>query len=64
MLKVKEGVASLPLGKCIRCSHVSSQPVCKACTLLEGLNKGLPKLAIGKATKMKKALLANGNMNS
>jgi len=30
--------------------------VCKACVLLEGLNKGLPKLGIGKSSKVKKTI--------
>ncbi|KIY93779.1 hypothetical protein MNEG_14184 [Monoraphidium neglectum] len=33
---------------CERCGSISSQPVCKACLLLEGLNKGLPRLGISK----------------
>ncbi|GAX79103.1 hypothetical protein CEUSTIGMA_g6543.t1 [Chlamydomonas eustigma] len=31
---------------CERCGFISSQPICKACTLLEGLNKGLSKIKI------------------
>ncbi|XP_037949397.1 cytoplasmic tRNA 2-thiolation protein 1-like [Teleopsis dalmanni] len=38
-------------GKCDRCGFLSSQQPCKACTLLEGLNRGLPKLGIGKKSK-------------
>lgn len=34
------------LGTCQRCGYMSSQAVCKACSLLEGLNKNRPKLAI------------------
>lgn len=37
--------------KCTRCGYISSMEVCKACLLLEGLNKGLPKLGIGKSSK-------------
>lgn len=33
---------------CERCGYICSQPVCKACLLLEGLNKGLPRLGISK----------------
>lgn len=33
-------------GKCIICGYLSSQKICKACVLLEGLNKGLPRLGI------------------
>ena len=31
------------VGVCKRCGYISSQPLCKACVLLEGLNKGLPR---------------------
>jgi cytoplasmic tRNA 2-thiolation protein 1 len=34
------------LGKCERCGYMSSQAICKACMLLEGLNKNRPKTAI------------------
>ncbi|KAK0664656.1 Cytoplasmic tRNA 2-thiolation protein 1 [Lasiodiplodia hormozganensis] len=35
------------MGKCAKCGYISSQAVCKACTLLEGLNKNRPKTTIG-----------------
>lgn len=55
-MAVKEEV-SLPSQRiCVRCKFVSSQEVCKACVLLEGLNKGLPRLGIGKSSKAKKML--------
>ncbi|GAB1192093.1 nucleotidyltransferase [Aspergillus pseudonomiae] len=34
------------MGICERCGYISSQKICKACTLLEGLNKNRPKTAI------------------
>jgi cytoplasmic tRNA 2-thiolation protein 1 len=34
------------LGTCERCGYMSSQAICKACTLLEGLNKNRPKMEI------------------
>lgn len=34
------------LQKCVRCGYLSSQPVCKACMLVEGLNKNRPKTEI------------------
>ncbi|EEA21648.1 cytosolic thiouridylase subunit Ctu1 [Talaromyces marneffei ATCC 18224] len=34
------------IGKCERCGYISSQKVCKACTLLDGLNKNRPKTSI------------------
>lgn len=34
------------LGTCERCGYMSSQAICKACTLLDGLNKNRPKMEI------------------
>ena len=34
------------LGTCKRCGYMSSQEICKACVLLEGLNKNRPKMEI------------------
>lgn len=34
------------LGQCERCGYLSSQAVCKACVLLEGLNKARPRTEI------------------
>lgn len=42
--------------RCKRCNFVASQELCKACVLLEGLNRGLPKLGIGKASKGKRMI--------
>lgn len=36
-------------GNCERCGYISSQKWCKACVLLEGLNRGLPRLGIGRS---------------
>lgn len=36
-------------GTCERCGYISSQKWCKACVLLDGLNRGLPKMGIGRA---------------
>lgn len=36
-------------GTCERCGYISSQKWCKACVLLEGLNRGLPKLGVGRS---------------
>jgi cytoplasmic tRNA 2-thiolation protein 1 len=35
------------LGQCQRCGYISSQDVCKACMLLEGLNKNRPRIELG-----------------
>lgn len=37
--------------RCARCGYISSQEVCKACKILEGLNSGAPKFGLGKAKK-------------
>jgi cytoplasmic tRNA 2-thiolation protein 1 len=57
-LKFKESVNDrLPAqGNCSRCGYISSMEICKACLLLEGLNKGLPKLGVGKSAKTVKIL--------
>lgn len=34
------------LGRCALCGYLSSQEICKACMLLEGLNKNRPKMAV------------------
>lgn len=34
------------MGKCDRCGYLSSQKICKACMLLEGLNKNRPRTTI------------------
>lgn len=46
-------------GNCERCGYISSQPLCKACVLLEGLDKGIPNLGIGKTSKVRKAMKTN-----
>ena len=38
---------------CERCSYICSQRVCKACQLLEGLNKGLPGLGVKRTRGLK-----------
>ncbi|KAI9331456.1 hypothetical protein DFJ73DRAFT_857288 [Zopfochytrium polystomum] len=40
--QVKEGIANRVAGRCERCGFMSSNKLCKACILLEGLNRGLP----------------------
>jgi len=37
--------------KCTRCGYISSQDVCKACTILEGLNNDIPRLGISKSRR-------------
>lgn len=52
-LSVKNEVKMPVQGNCTKCGYISSQPLCKACVLLEGLNRGLPRLGIGKTNKAK-----------
>ena len=44
----QESVKIPPRLKCENCGFITSHKVCKACVLLEGLNKGKPKLGIKK----------------
>ncbi|CAI5458200.1 unnamed protein product [Closterium sp. Yama58-4] len=36
---------------CDRCGYISSQELCKACVLLEGLNRGLPRLGVSRTRR-------------
>lgn len=55
-LQVKDTVKMPTRRTCSRCGFVSSQEICKACIMLEGLNRGLPKLGIGKTIKVKRIM--------
>lgn len=57
-LAIKDGVKLPTQGLCSNCGYVSSNVICKACVLLEGLNRGRPKLAIGKSNKALAELLS------
>ncbi|CAK8684976.1 unnamed protein product [Clavelina lepadiformis] len=56
MMSVKEGVKMPVQTKCKKCGYISSNEFCKACVLLEGLNKGLPRLGVGKTSKVNQQL--------
>ncbi|KAJ2120907.1 cytosolic thiouridylase subunit Ctu1 [Coemansia sp. RSA 720] len=47
-MKVAETVQLPKLTSCSRCGYISSNAVCKACVLLEGLERGIPKMGISK----------------
>lgn len=53
------------MGRCKRCGYLSSQEICKACVLLEGLNKSRPKTGIelGYDTQEKEAAGIRGVTN-
>ncbi|XP_065186831.1 cytoplasmic tRNA 2-thiolation protein 1-like [Sycon ciliatum] len=55
-MAVRKEVKMPTQGTCRQCGYISSQELCKACVLLEGLNRGLPRLGIGKSSRVKKAL--------
>lgn len=40
-----------PPGTCSRCGALASHALCQACALLDGLNRGRPRLAIGKGRR-------------
>ncbi|KAG9294693.1 hypothetical protein G9A89_008172 [Geosiphon pyriformis] len=52
--EIKDDIKLPTQGVCKRCGYMSSNELCKACVLLEGLNRGLPKLGIGKTHRMRK----------
>lgn len=60
-MQVKSNVKNPERRHCNSCGFVSSQEICKACVLLEGLNRGLPKLGIGKSNKAKQILSMSMN---
>jgi positive regulator of sigma E activity len=45
-LKLKEGDVVLEKKKCQTCGSICSHKICKACELLDKLNKGKPKIQI------------------
>uniref|UniRef100_A0A2A6BEL7 Cytoplasmic tRNA 2-thiolation protein 1 n=1 Tax=Pristionchus pacificus TaxID=54126 RepID=A0A2A6BEL7_PRIPA len=49
-ISVKKDVAVPTLGFCTKCNFISSQPLCKACLLLEGLNTGDTTIGVKKKT--------------
>ena len=48
MYQIKTNVKMPIQSKCTKCAYISSNALCKACVLLEGLNRGTPQLAVGK----------------
>lgn len=57
--EIKEGTKMPTQKTCERCGYMSSNELCKACVLLEGLQRGLPQMGIGKASKAKREQIAN-----
>ncbi|OQV18597.1 Cytoplasmic tRNA 2-thiolation protein 1 [Hypsibius exemplaris] len=62
---VKSSVKMAVQGLCSRCGFISSQEVCKACILLDGLNRGLPRLAVaGKIKKVNRVFAVSTSQRS
>lgn len=52
-IKVDVETVKMPTKKfCKNCGYISSNDICKACVLLEGLNSGKAKVAIGRHSKV------------
>ena len=47
-IRVTPAAAAQRAGACERCGYMSSQRLCKACTLIEGLDRGKPRLGLSK----------------
>ncbi|KAI8366009.1 cytoplasmic tRNA 2-thiolation protein 1 [Radiomyces spectabilis] len=58
--QIKSNVKMPEQKTCERCGYMSSNEVCKACVLLEGLNRGLPQMGIGKESKVRRQLAEAG----
>lgn len=56
--QIKNTVEMAKQGTCVRCGYISSNEVCKACILLEGLNSGISKLGIGNEKRARREHLA------
>ncbi|KAI8882622.1 cytoplasmic tRNA 2-thiolation protein 1 [Backusella circina FSU 941] len=54
--EIKSDVKMPTQKTCERCGYMSSNELCKACVLLEGLNRGLPQMGIGKESKVRREL--------
>lgn len=63
-LQVKDNIKMPERRNCSRCGFVSSQEICKACIMLEGLNRGLPKLGVGKSNKIKRMMNSVANVRN
>ncbi|KAJ2717110.1 cytosolic thiouridylase subunit Ctu1 [Coemansia spiralis] len=50
-MNVAATVAMPVATQCTRCGYISSNAVCKACTLLDGLERGIPKLGVSRLSK-------------
>jgi cytoplasmic tRNA 2-thiolation protein 1 len=56
----KKQPAKQTMGECERCGYLSSQKICKACVLLEGLNKNKAKVSLEESGLQSKTRLVAG----
>lgn len=63
-MQVSEQVVLPQMMKCERCGYISSNKVCKACVLLEGLEKGVPRLGVSRITREQQEMLENATGES
>ncbi|GIZ02437.1 cytoplasmic tRNA 2-thiolation protein 1 [Caerostris extrusa] len=55
-MRLKEEIKLPSQGLCQKCGYISSQAICKACVMLEGLNTGVPDLGVKKSSKVKEKI--------
>ncbi|CAI4222082.1 unnamed protein product [Auanema sp. JU1783] len=60
-LQIKKEVAMPTLMNCTRCNYITSQKLCKACLLLEGLNTGNTGLGVRKSKKEQRVATESTN---
>lgn len=57
-MRVSGEASAQQQGKCTRCGFMSSQALCKACMLIEGLNQGKPRLGLSRNAAKKRSTTA------
>lgn len=55
-MTLKQDIKLPTQGFCQKCGCISSQSICQACVMLEGLNSGVPNLGVKKSSKAKKKI--------
>ncbi|CAI5447416.1 unnamed protein product [Caenorhabditis angaria] len=63
-LAVRQEVEMPKLMTCQRCGYITSQKLCKACLLIEGLNSGNTDLGVRKTKKTKKLTIIENSSDS
>ncbi|KAJ2504469.1 cytosolic thiouridylase subunit Ctu1, partial [Coemansia sp. RSA 2049] len=63
-MRVASSVQLPTPAQCERCGYLSSNALCKACVLLEGLERGLPKLGIDRSARQAQQIIAADSANA